>query len=96
MAGGQWTDVRAFLFERNGKRVVAYWHTHDRARLVFAKPLDGATSWTFNAPTSGTYDIVFWGTITGGTWKSGTVKHTVKKKPLQTARQAPQIMPPNP
>ena len=30
------------MFERGGKRVVAYWHTHDRARLVFAKPLDGA------------------------------------------------------
>ena len=42
VAGGKWTHVRAFIFERNGKRVVAYWHTHDRARLVFAKPLDGA------------------------------------------------------
>ena len=41
VAGGKWTDVRAFIFERNGRRVVAYWHVHDRARLVFAEPLDG-------------------------------------------------------
>ena len=44
VAGGKWTDVRAFLFEYNGKRVVAYWHTHDHARLVFAEPLDGTAS----------------------------------------------------
>ena len=44
VAGGKWTDVRAFLFECNGKRIVAYWHTHDRARLVFAQPLDGTAS----------------------------------------------------
>ena len=41
VAGGKWTDVRAFLFERGGKRVVAYWHVHDRGKLVFASPLDG-------------------------------------------------------
>jgi hypothetical protein len=29
------------MFERNGKRVVAYWHVYDRARLTFASPLDG-------------------------------------------------------
>ena len=44
VAGGKWTDVRAFVFERGGKRVVAYWHIHDRARLVFAAPLDGTPS----------------------------------------------------
>ena len=44
VAGGKWTDVRAFVFERGGRRVVACWHVHDRARLVFAAPLDGATS----------------------------------------------------
>ena len=41
VAGGRWTPVRAFVFERGGKRVVAYWHVCDRARLVFAAPLDG-------------------------------------------------------
>ncbi|MBR3221608.1 MAG: hypothetical protein IKF72_05180 [Kiritimatiellae bacterium] len=41
VAGGKRTDVRAFLFELNGRRVVAYWHVRDRARLVFAEPLDG-------------------------------------------------------
>ena len=44
VAGGRQTKIRAFLFERNGKRVVAYWHVHDRARLVFAQPLDGVSS----------------------------------------------------
>ena len=44
VAGGKWTAVRAFLFERNGRRVVAYWHVADRARLVFAQPLDGVSS----------------------------------------------------
>jgi hypothetical protein len=44
VAGGRQTRIRAFLFERNGKRVVAYWHVHDRARLVFAQPLDGVPS----------------------------------------------------
>ena len=44
VAGGKWTDVRAFMFERGGKRVVAYWHIHDCARLVFAAPLDGMSS----------------------------------------------------
>ena len=42
VAGGKGTDVRAFLFERGGKRVVAYWHVRNRARLVFAQPIDGA------------------------------------------------------
>ena len=41
VAGGKWTDVRAFMFERGGKRVVAYWHIRGRSRLVFAAPLDG-------------------------------------------------------
>ena len=44
VAGGKWTDVRAFMFERRGRRVVAYWHVRDRARLVFAAPLDGVSS----------------------------------------------------
>ena len=41
VAGGKRTDVRAFLFELNGRLVVAYWHVRNRARLVFAEPLDG-------------------------------------------------------
>ncbi|MBR4653011.1 MAG: hypothetical protein IKO72_06585 [Kiritimatiellae bacterium] len=41
VAGGKWTDVRAFMYERGGKRVVEYWHIQDKARLVFASPLDG-------------------------------------------------------
>ena len=44
VAGGKWTDVRAFMFERGGKRVVAYWHVRDQARLDFSEPLDGARS----------------------------------------------------
>ena len=39
VAGGKWTDVRAFMFERRGKRVVAYWHVHGRGRLLFSSPL---------------------------------------------------------
>ena len=41
VAGGKGTDVRAFFFERNGKRVVAYWHVNDRARLVFQSAARG-------------------------------------------------------
>ena len=41
VAGGRQTRIRAFLFERNGKRVVAYWHVHDRAQLVFTQSLEG-------------------------------------------------------
>ena len=41
VAGGKWTPVRAFMFERGEKRVVAYWHVYDRARLVFPQPLGG-------------------------------------------------------
>ena len=40
VAGGKWTNVRAFIYERGGKRVVAYWHVIDKARLVFASPLN--------------------------------------------------------
>ena len=36
VAGGKWTPVRAFLYERNGRRVVAYWHVSGRANLVIA------------------------------------------------------------
>ena len=36
VAGGKWTPVRAFLFERNGKRVVAYWHVSGKGRLELA------------------------------------------------------------
>ena len=39
VAGGKWTDVRAFMFERKGGNVVAFWHVSDRARLVFDPPL---------------------------------------------------------
>ena len=41
VAGGKWTNVRAFIYERGGRRVVEYWHVSDRARLVLASPLDG-------------------------------------------------------
>ena len=34
VAGGKRTSVRAFLFERNGKRAVAYWHVSDSAKLI--------------------------------------------------------------
>ena len=34
VAGGKWKPVRAFVYERGGKRVVAYWHVADKARLV--------------------------------------------------------------
>ena len=44
VAGGKWTNVRAFIYERGGRRVVAYWHVSDKAKLVFASPLDGTAS----------------------------------------------------
>jgi hypothetical protein len=44
VAGGKWTNVRAFVYEHGGKRVVAYWHVNDKARLVFASPLDGVAA----------------------------------------------------
>jgi len=34
VAGGKWTSVRAFVYERDGRRVVVYWHVADRAKLV--------------------------------------------------------------
>ena len=37
-------NVRAFVYEHGGKRVVAYWHVSDKARLVFANPLGGIAS----------------------------------------------------
>ncbi len=39
VAGDKWTPVRAFLYERHGKRVVAYWHIADKARLVLPNGL---------------------------------------------------------
>lgn len=36
VAGGLWADVRAFMFERGGRRVVAYWHIEDKAELKLA------------------------------------------------------------
>ena len=44
VAGGKWTNVRAFVYEHGGKRVVAYWHVNDKARLLFASPLDGVAA----------------------------------------------------
>lgn len=38
VAGGKWTDVRAFLFELNGKRVVAYWHVRGKGTLELGSP----------------------------------------------------------
>ena len=34
VAGGKWTDVRAFLHERGGKRIVTYWHVRGKGSLV--------------------------------------------------------------
>ena len=34
VAGGKSTDVRAFLYERGGRRMVEYWHLSGSARLV--------------------------------------------------------------
>ena len=31
--------LRAFIFERGGKRVVAYWHTFGSGRFVLADPV---------------------------------------------------------
>jgi len=36
-----WSRVRAFVFARNGKRVIAYWDVADKSTLVFARPFDG-------------------------------------------------------
>ena len=44
VAGGKWTNVRAFMYERGGRRVVVYWHVSDKARLVFARPLGGVAA----------------------------------------------------
>ena len=34
VAGGKWTSVRAFLYEKGARRVVAYWHVSDKAKLI--------------------------------------------------------------
>ena len=34
VAGDRWSRVRAFVYERGGRRVVAYWDIADRSRLV--------------------------------------------------------------
>ena len=34
VAGGKWTPVRAFVYEKAGRRHVVYWHIADKARLV--------------------------------------------------------------
>jgi len=44
VAGGKWTNVRAFVYERGGRRVVEYWHVNGAAELVFSRPLDGKSS----------------------------------------------------
>jgi hypothetical protein len=36
VAGDKWSRVRAFVFERQGRRVVAYWDIADRSELVLA------------------------------------------------------------
>ena len=36
VAGDKWSRVRAFVFERNGQRVVAYWDIADKSELVLA------------------------------------------------------------
>lgn len=33
VAGGKWTPVRAFLYERAGKRTIVYWHVSGKAGL---------------------------------------------------------------
>ena len=40
VAGGKSTDVRAFLYERGGRRIVEYWHVSGSAALVLP---DGTT-----------------------------------------------------
>jgi hypothetical protein len=44
VAGGKWTNVRAFVYEHGGKRVVAYWHVCDKARLALASPIGSVSS----------------------------------------------------
>ena len=39
VAGGRWTPVRAFVHEKDGRRVVTYWHVADKARLVLPDEL---------------------------------------------------------
>ena len=34
VAGGKWTPIRAFVYERDGRRVVTYWHVADKAKLL--------------------------------------------------------------
>lgn len=34
VAGGRWTPVRAFVYERKGRRGVVYWHVAGKAKLV--------------------------------------------------------------
>ena len=43
VAGDKWSRVRAFAFERGGKRVVAYWDIADRSTVTLARPLDHKT-----------------------------------------------------
>lgn len=55
VAGGLDADVRAFLFERNGKRVVAYWHTKSAGTLRLADGLpaleaEGLKYWETDLP----------------------------------------------
>lgn len=50
VAGGRWTDVRAFSFVRGGKMHVAYWHVRGAGRLVLPNgvslPADKMRYWT--------------------------------------------------
>ena len=39
VAGGKWTAVRAFVYEKDGRRHVVYWHVADKARLVLPEGL---------------------------------------------------------
>lgn len=55
VAVGLDADVRAFLFERNGKRVVAYWHTKSAGTLRLADGLpaleaEGLKYWETDLP----------------------------------------------
>jgi len=43
VAEDRWSRVRAFVFERNGKRVVAYWDVADRSTLSLGRSFAGKT-----------------------------------------------------
>lgn len=51
VAGGLWTDVRAFVHEANGRRVITYWHVRGKGRLVLpdGRALEASDMRTFES-----------------------------------------------